>query len=62
MALPHEPPIPPGREPLPPPGSPAPPPERRWGEEPTHRELMDLIERRFDELKRDIEEIKARLR
>ena len=33
----------------------------RW-EKPPHEEIIDLVERKFDEIKRDLEEIKAKLR
>lgn len=33
----------------------------RW-EKPPHEEIIELMERRFDEIKRDLEEIKVKLR
>ena len=33
---------------------------QRW-EKPPHEEIMDLVERKFDEIKRDLEEIKSKL-
>lgn len=43
------------------PEPPRPPEYGRW-ERPPHEEILELIDRRFDEIKRDLEEIKAKLR
>jgi len=36
-------------------------PEIHGWEKPPHEEIMDLVERKFDEIKRDLEEIKSKL-
>ena len=51
----------PMHRPIPP--EPVPPHERGYHrEEPTHGELLELIERKFEEVQRELEDIKRRLK
>ncbi len=38
------------------------PHERRYYESPPHEEIMELMERRFDEIRKELEDIKGQLR